>query len=77
MVSFNTIRNCLVKVVNFGELWCCWKLDVSHFCVFNVMFTGGEHAHSHDHHDHDHAHSGQSHSHSLKDLSVGLSILGG
>ncbi|KAK6146650.1 hypothetical protein DH2020_020519 [Rehmannia glutinosa] len=40
---------------------------------------GGEHSHSHDHHDdHDrHAHSGQSHSHSLKDLSIGLSILAG
>ncbi|XP_027097420.1 IAA-alanine resistance protein 1-like [Coffea arabica] len=45
---------------------------------------GGEHSHSHDHHlDHAHAHvhSGhehfQSHAHSLKDLSVGLSILAG
>ncbi|XP_042019509.1 IAA-alanine resistance protein 1-like [Salvia splendens] len=43
---------------------------------------GGEQAHSHDHHDnHHHEHSGQSHSHShshsLKDLSVGLSILAG
>ncbi|KAK6146652.1 hypothetical protein DH2020_020521 [Rehmannia glutinosa] len=40
---------------------------------------GGEHSHSHDHHDdHDHhAHSVQSHSHSLKDLSIGLSILAG
>ncbi|GFP86563.1 iaa-alanine resistance protein 1 [Phtheirospermum japonicum] len=38
---------------------------------------GGEQAHSHDHHDHHHAHSGQSHSHSLKDLSIGLSILAG
>ncbi|PIN05830.1 putative zinc transporter [Handroanthus impetiginosus] len=40
----------------------------------------GEHSHSHDHHDghdHHHAHSGQAHSHSLKDLSVGLSILAG
>ncbi|GMH01947.1 hypothetical protein Nepgr_003786 [Nepenthes gracilis] len=43
---------------------------------------GGEHSHSHDPH-HDHAHyyvdSGlqQSHSHSLKDLSIGLSILSG
>ncbi|KAL3502129.1 hypothetical protein ACH5RR_036578 [Cinchona calisaya] len=45
---------------------------------------GGEHSHSHDHHEdhaHAHVHSGhdhfQSHSHSLKDLSVGLSILAG
>ncbi|GAB4828679.1 IAA-alanine resistance protein 1 [Ancistrocladus abbreviatus] len=42
---------------------------------------GGEHSHSHDHdlHTHHHVHSGQmqSHSHSLKDLSVGLSILSG
>ncbi|KAG8382647.1 hypothetical protein BUALT_Bualt05G0099100 [Buddleja alternifolia] len=41
---------------------------------------GGEHSHSHDHHGdhaHDHVHSGQSHSHSLKDLSIGLSILAG
>ncbi|KAH6830967.1 ZIP metal ion transporter family [Perilla frutescens var. hirtella] len=37
---------------------------------------GGEHSHSHDqHNDHHHEHSG--HSHSLKDLSVGLSILAG
>lgn len=45
---------------------------------------GGEHSHSHDHHlDHAHAHvhSGhehfQSHAHSLRDLSVGLSVLAG
>uniref|UniRef100_A0A5B7BG93 Putative IAA-alanine resistance protein 1 n=1 Tax=Davidia involucrata TaxID=16924 RepID=A0A5B7BG93_DAVIN len=43
---------------------------------------GGEHSHSHDHqmdHAHHHGHSGHdhSHSHSLKDLSVGLSILAG
>ncbi|KAL8535796.1 hypothetical protein ACS0TY_011436 [Phlomoides rotata] len=40
---------------------------------------GGERSHSHDHHaDHDHhEHAGQSHSHSLKDLSIGLSILAG
>ncbi|KAL6579546.1 IAA-alanine resistance protein 1 [Orobanche minor] len=41
---------------------------------------GGEHSHSHDHHDdqdHHHAHVGHSHSHSLKDLSIGLSILAG
>ncbi|XP_058079563.1 IAA-alanine resistance protein 1 isoform X2 [Magnolia sinica] len=44
---------------------------------------GGEQSHSHDHHSdhvhdefHNHGH-GQSHSHSLKDLSVGLSILSG
>ncbi|KAL3652882.1 hypothetical protein CASFOL_002563 [Castilleja foliolosa] len=40
---------------------------------------GGEQAHSHDRHDdhdHHHAHSG-SHSHSLKDLSIGLSVLAG
>ncbi|KAL7163276.1 hypothetical protein ACSBR2_039383 [Camellia fascicularis] len=43
---------------------------------------GGEHSHSHDH-DVDHAHFGHEHSHSpkhahtLKDLSVGLSILAG
>ncbi|XP_051149241.1 IAA-alanine resistance protein 1 [Andrographis paniculata] len=41
---------------------------------------GGEHSHSHDHHDdHAHHHHGvkQSHSHSLKDLSIGLSVLAG
>ncbi|XP_042482342.1 IAA-alanine resistance protein 1 [Macadamia integrifolia] len=41
---------------------------------------GGGHSHSHDHHaDHTHDHLGHadSHSHSLKDLSVGLSILSG
>ncbi|KAF8389662.1 hypothetical protein HHK36_024181 [Tetracentron sinense] len=42
---------------------------------------GGEHSHSHDHHvdhTHDHVHHVMpSHSHSLKDLSVGLSILFG
>ncbi|KAL2484994.1 IAA-alanine resistance protein 1 [Abeliophyllum distichum] len=41
---------------------------------------GGEHSHSHDHHDdnaHGHVHVGESHSHSLKDLSVGLSVLAG
>ncbi|XP_057962448.1 IAA-alanine resistance protein 1 isoform X2 [Malania oleifera] len=42
---------------------------------------GGEHYHSHDHHQEhvDHLHLGHehSHSHSLKDLSVGLSILAG
>ncbi|XBI62753.1 hypothetical protein VPH35_043312 [Triticum aestivum] len=37
---------------------------------------GGGHSHSHNHEDHDHAHE-QSHAHSLKDLSVGLSILFG
>ncbi|XP_022888980.1 IAA-alanine resistance protein 1 [Olea europaea var. sylvestris] len=40
---------------------------------------GGEHSHSHDHHyenAHGHIHVGESHSHSLKDLSVGLSVLG-
>ncbi|KAL9678209.1 hypothetical protein QQ045_016048 [Rhodiola kirilowii] len=39
---------------------------------------GGEHSHNHNdvEHDHDHDH-GQSHSHSFKDLSVGLSVLGG
>ncbi|KAI9168720.1 hypothetical protein LWI28_001046 [Acer negundo] len=44
---------------------------------------GGEHSHSHDHHEH-HAHQVQSghehqlsHSHSLKDLSVGISVLAG
>jgi zinc transporter 7 len=40
---------------------------------------GGDHSHSHDvpdnhHHEHSHSHS---HSHSLKDLSVGLSVLAG
>ncbi|XP_031260197.1 IAA-alanine resistance protein 1 isoform X1 [Pistacia vera] len=35
---------------------------------------GGEHSHSHDHHE-DHAHQ-HFHSHSLKDLSVGISVLG-
>ncbi|XP_059655284.1 IAA-alanine resistance protein 1 isoform X2 [Cornus florida] len=40
---------------------------------------GGEHSHSHDHneHAHDHVDFGHQHSHSLKDLSVGLSILAG
>ncbi|CAA3023533.1 IAA-alanine resistance 1 [Olea europaea subsp. europaea] len=41
---------------------------------------GGEHSHSHDHHDdngHGHTHVGESHSHSLKDLSVGFSVLAG
>uniref|UniRef100_N1QXT8 IAA-alanine resistance protein 1 n=1 Tax=Aegilops tauschii TaxID=37682 RepID=N1QXT8_AEGTA len=38
--------------------------------------SGGGHSHSHNHEDHDHAHE-QSHAHSLKDLSVGLSILFG
>ncbi|KAL7149629.1 hypothetical protein ABFS83_05G054100 [Erythranthe nasuta] len=38
---------------------------------------GGEHSHSHDDHDHHHSDVGQSHSHSLKDLSIGLSILAG
>lgn len=45
---------------------------------------GGEHSHSHDHkadHAHYHSHSGDghmpSHGHSLKDLSIGLSILAG
>ncbi|CAI9761931.1 unnamed protein product [Fraxinus pennsylvanica] len=41
---------------------------------------GGEHSHSHDHHDENargHVHVGESHSHSLKDLSVGLSVLAG
>lgn len=37
---------------------------------------GGEHSHSHDEHAHHHGHE-HSHSHSLKDLSVGLSVLGG
>lgn len=37
---------------------------------------GGENAHSHDHHNHHHDH-GHSHAHSLKDLSIGLSILFG
>ncbi|KAL7110900.1 hypothetical protein ACP275_05G054800 [Erythranthe tilingii] len=40
-------------------------------------FAGGEHSHSHDDHDHHHSDVGQSHSHSLKDLSIGLSILAG
>ncbi|VFQ86496.1 unnamed protein product [Cuscuta campestris] len=40
---------------------------------------GGNHSHSESHvdHSHDHGHSGHSHSHSLKDLSVGISILAG
>lgn len=44
---------------------------------------GGEHTHSHDHHadNFHHAHAGDehghSHSHSLKDLSVGISVLAG
>ncbi|KAJ0987294.1 hypothetical protein J5N97_005650 [Dioscorea zingiberensis] len=42
---------------------------------------GGEHSHSHDHHSSDlhdhHVGHGHSHSHSLKDLSVGLSVLSG
>ncbi|KAK6931682.1 Zinc/iron permease [Dillenia turbinata] len=42
---------------------------------------GDEHSRSHDHHDdhvhHTHAGNGHSHAHSLKDLSVGLSILAG
>ncbi|XP_050275654.1 IAA-alanine resistance protein 1 isoform X1 [Quercus robur] len=42
---------------------------------------GGEHSHSHDHHaehdHHDHFGHEPSHSHSLKDLSVGISILAG
>ncbi|CAH9106103.1 unnamed protein product [Cuscuta epithymum] len=42
---------------------------------------GGDHTHSESHmgHSHDHSHSGHSHSHShsLKDLSIGLSILAG
>uniref|UniRef100_A0A7N0ULC2 IAA-alanine resistance protein 1 n=1 Tax=Kalanchoe fedtschenkoi TaxID=63787 RepID=A0A7N0ULC2_KALFE len=37
---------------------------------------GGQHSHSHNDMEHDHDH-GQPHSHSLKDLSVGLSVLGG
>nr|BAJ84913.1 predicted protein [Hordeum vulgare subsp. vulgare] len=37
---------------------------------------GGGHSHSHNHEDHDHAQE-HSHAHSLKDLSVGLSILFG
>lgn len=40
---------------------------------------GGNHVHSESHggHYHDHSHSAHSHSHSLKDLSVGISILSG
>ncbi|GAB2226720.1 hypothetical protein Drorol1_Dr00022540 [Drosera rotundifolia] len=38
---------------------------------------GGVHSHSHDHEDHMHSALEQSHGHSLKDLSVGLSILCG
>ncbi|KAF5747529.1 IAA-alanine resistance protein 1 [Tripterygium wilfordii] len=42
---------------------------------------GGEHSHSHDHHadlpHHAHVGHGHSHSHSLKDLSVGISVLSG
>ncbi|KAK4779480.1 hypothetical protein SAY87_015586 [Trapa incisa] len=40
---------------------------------------GGEHSHSHDHfvnHSHE-SHSGHGHSHTLKDLSVGISVLAG
>lgn len=53
-------------------------------CSMNVLsFAGGEHSHSHDHngdHAHYHSHSDDahlpSHGHSLKELSIGLSILG-
>lgn len=42
-----------------------------------LFVAGGEHSHSHDEHAHHHGHShSHSHSHSLKDLSVGLSVLG-
>lgn len=43
-----------------------------------LYFPGGEHSHSHDHigeHEQHHDH-GHSHSHSLKDLTVGLCVLG-
>lgn len=40
-----------------------------------LFVAGGEHSHSHDEHAHHHGHE-HSHSHSLKDLSVGLSVLG-
>lgn len=46
----------------------------------NKPFAGGAHSHSHDDHgDHaHHTHTGHdnTHAHSLKDLSVGLSVLG-
>lgn len=49
-------------------------------CFLNYVFSGGEHCHSHgvEDHGHSHVHIGveHSHSHSLKDLSVGLSVLG-
>ena len=58
----------------------CWS---SIYCYLNnnlISFAGGEHSHSHDHEadhsHHAHAENGHSHSHSLKDLSVGLSVLG-
>lgn len=40
-----------------------------------LFVAGGEHSHSHDEHAHHHGQE-HSHSHSLKDLSVGLSVLG-
>lgn len=51
------------------------------FFVLSLKVAGGEHSHSHDEpmdNAHHHGHSGHehSHSHSLKDLSVGLAILG-
>lgn len=54
----------------------CW--------IFNnvfLFFSGGEHSHSHDSHmddthQHDNFGNDHSHAHSLKDLSIGLSVLG-
>ncbi|KAJ0038742.1 hypothetical protein Pint_22509 [Pistacia integerrima] len=53
-----------------------WSIHVVR-CVIkkSLCFAGGEHSHSHDHHE-DHAHQ-HFHSHSLKDLSVGISVLAG
>lgn len=70
----------LVKISVFGggvlrefSILLCW-------CLKDVWYAGGQHSHSHDpdadHADHDHFGHDHSHSHSLKDLSVGMSILG-
>lgn len=51
------------------------RLDV---ITIYLLIPGGEHLHSHDDLvDHPHeSHSGRGHSHTLKDLSVGISVLG-
>lgn len=55
--------------------------DVVYLIMCVPFFAGGEHSHSHDSHmddthQHDNFGNDHSHAHSLKDLSIGLSVLG-